>query len=334
MAETPPAVAGHGGAVVCCAAWERHRHLEFSPHERSTDRTHPRNPLVSLEACLPADLRGPSTTITPIAAGFSGAGVYRVEAAGGVFVLKVAGEGEPLGRWRRRLHVLQLAAAAELAPRVVHVDEERRAVVSAFVADRSFPALWMNPQTRDAALALLGGTLRRVHQLPLPPDAAAEDPREDLAASWLGLAASFALPAFAGDAVRRVLDEEPPAHERAPALSHNDVGPGNLLYDGEHLLLVDWEHAGPNDPLYDLAAISVFLDMDEESRQKLLAAYGGELAITLPAHFAYHRRLVAALFGAAYLRAARNGGHAGSHGETFHSAPRSASSTSGCAPAR
>jgi hypothetical protein len=55
---------------------------------------------VSLEACLPADLRGPTTTITRIAAGLSGAGVYRVEDAGQAFVLKIAGEGEPLAGWR------------------------------------------------------------------------------------------------------------------------------------------------------------------------------------------------------------------------------------------
>ena len=33
---------------------------------------------MNLEACLPTDLRGPSTTITRVAAGLSGAGVYRI----------------------------------------------------------------------------------------------------------------------------------------------------------------------------------------------------------------------------------------------------------------
>ena len=51
---------------------------------------------MSLEACLPADLRGPTTTITRIAAGLSGAGVYRVEAAGQAFVLKISDETQPL----------------------------------------------------------------------------------------------------------------------------------------------------------------------------------------------------------------------------------------------
>src|SRR5215212_2586627 len=102
---------------------------------------------MNLEACLPVDLREPSTTITRIAAGLSGAGVYRVEAAGQAFVLKISDEGEPLAGWRRKLHIQQLAANAGLAPRIVHVDEARRAIMSAFVVDRSFPALFGDPRT-------------------------------------------------------------------------------------------------------------------------------------------------------------------------------------------
>lgn len=277
---------------------------------------------MSLEACLPAALREPTTTITRIAAGLSGAGVYRIEAAGQAFVLKISGEDEPLADRRRKFHIQQLAANAGLAPRIIHVDEARRAVVSAFVVDRSFPAFYGDPRTREAALAQLGRTVRRVHELSLPPEADSKDPHEFLAAIWSGLVANFVLPVFVGDAVRRVLTEEAPARERALVLSHNDVNPTNLVYDGENLLLLDWETAGPNDPFYDLAAISVFLRMDEATCQKLLAAYDGEPVSLLPARFAYSRRLVAVLCGATFLHLAHHSGHAGaSGGETLDSTP-------------
>jgi aminoglycoside phosphotransferase (APT) family kinase protein len=277
---------------------------------------------VDLEACLPADLRGPATTVTRIAAGLSGAGVYRINAAGQVFVLKISDEGEPLAGWRRKVHIQQLAANAGMAPRVIHVDEARRAVVSAFVVDRSLPAFYGDPRTREAALVQLGRAVRRVHELPLPPEAESKDPRELLVAIWSGLAANFAVPAFVGDAVRRVLAEEAPARERPLVLSHNDVNPTNLVYDGVNLLLLDWETAGPNDPFYDLAAISVFLRMDEGTCQRLLAAYDGEPNARLPARFAYSRRLVAAMCGAAFLHLARSSGYASaSGGETLDSTP-------------
>lgn len=164
--------------------------------------------------------------------------------------------------------------------------------------------------------------MRRVHDLPLPPDADGKDPREFLATLWSELTASVALPAFVVDAVRRVLTEEAPTRERALVLSHNDVNPTNLVYDGENLLLLDWETAGPNDPFYDLAAISVFLRMDEGTCQRLLAAYDGEPVSRLPARFAYNRRLAAVLCGALFLRLARQSGHAGATGgETLDSMP-------------
>lgn len=273
------------------------------------------------EDCLPAHLRGPATTITALTTGLSGAGVYRVDAAGGVFVLKVAGGDVELEGWRRRLHVQQLAADAGVAPRIVHVDEGRRAVLSVFVDGPAFAASFMNPHTRGAALAQLGQTIRRVHEIPLPPGAEPADPRDTVSATWAGLA-GFAVPAFVADAVERVLAEEPPSSERAPVLSHNDVNPGNLLSDGANLLLVDWDVAGPNDPFYDLAAISVFLRMDPVMSRALLAAYDGEPVSSLPLRFAYDRRLVAVLCGAASLRLAGQRGHPGAAGgETIEATP-------------
>jgi thiamine kinase-like enzyme len=258
-----------------------------------------------LEACLPPELRGPATTITPIAAGLSGAGVYRVEAAGQTYVLKVAATREPAAEWRHRVNLQRLAAGAGVAPRVVHADEERRAVLSAFVADRSFMARYADPRTKDAAVAQLGRTIRRVHDLPIPPDATARPPRALLARMWPELGAVGAVPAFVREAVGRMLVEEPPADARALVLSHNDVNPTNLVYDGESILLLDWQTAGPMHPFFDLAAISVFLRMDEATCRALLAAYDGAPVEILPPRFAYTRRLAAVVCGACFLWLAR-----------------------------
>jgi aminoglycoside phosphotransferase (APT) family kinase protein len=269
---------------------------------------------VTLDACLPAGLRRDTTTITKIAVGLSGAGVYRVDADGETFVLKVAREDQPLAPWRRKVHVQQLAVNAAVAPRIIHVDEDRRAVLSAFVADRSFPAYCGDPRTREAAIALLGRTVRRIHDIPVPHDADALDPRQFLATLWSGPLAGFAVPAFLSDAVRRVLEDEPPPSDRALVLSHNDVNPTNLVYDGEHLLLLDWDTAGPNDPHYDLAAASVFFRMDEAACLALLTAYDGESVSAVPTRFVYDRYVVGVLCGVAFLHLARQNGHPGATG--------------------
>lgn len=277
---------------------------------------------MNLEACLPATLRGPSTTINKVSAGLSGAGVYRVDGSDGVFVLKISDSGEPLERWRTKLDIQRLASNAQLAPRIVHFDESQRAVVSEFVVDRSFPAFFMNPASRRAALTLLGRTLRRVHDLPLPASADGRDAREFLASIWAEFNNNASVPPFVRDAVHRELAAAPQPSGRGTVLSHNDVNPTNLVYDGERLMLLDWETSGPNDPFYDLAAISVFMRMDEPTCRELLAAHDDAPVPTLPAAFIECRRLAAVLCGAMFLWLARQGGHAGAVGsETLESTP-------------
>ncbi|MEO8337714.1 MAG: phosphotransferase [bacterium] len=271
----------------------------------------PSTPTMNLDASLPTELRGSSTTISKVAAGLSGAGVYKVAAPSGTFVLKISGSDQPLADWQHKLHSQQLAANAGLAPRVEHTDEARRSVVSEFVVDRSFPALFANPATRESAITLLGRTLRRVHELPLKPGSLAPDTQTYLAAMLAPLERDVTLPEFVVDAVQRVRAEPPPTTASVIVLSHNDVNPTNLVYDGERLLLLDWDASGPNNAYYDLAVISVFLRMDGETCQKLIAAHDDAPVTSLPAEFSACRRMAAVLCGAMFLRMARAGGHPG-----------------------
>jgi aminoglycoside phosphotransferase (APT) family kinase protein len=268
---------------------------------------------MNLEECLPAELRTPETTLTRIAAGLSGAGVYRVDASGRAVVLKVGGADEPVAAWRRKLQIQQLAADAGVAPRILHTDEGRRAVVSELVADRSFPALYADPGKRDGAIVLLGRMLRRVHELPVPAGAEPADARAFLEKVSAELA-DFPLPRFVVEAIGGALAEQAPPSDRAPVVSHNDVNPTNLAYDGERLLLLDWDTAGLNDPLYDLASIAVFLRMDDATCCALLAAHDDAPAAELPPRFAYNRRLMAVLGGTVFLQLARRSGHPGATG--------------------
>jgi hypothetical protein len=269
---------------------------------------------MDLEALLPAHLRGPSTTITRIAAGLSGAGVYRVEAGGQVLVLKISVADDP--QWPARLEAQQAAAAAGLTPAIVHVDLARRAVLSAFVVDRSFAAWFFDPGSRPVALRELGKTLRRVHGLPLPRGLAPSHPRQLLATIAASLPPGFVLPAFALAALQRIGGETVPPSDRGLVLSHNDVNPSNLVYDGERLLLLDWQTCGASDPLHDLATIAVFLRLDDASCLALLEAHDAAPTTSLPAGFLAARRLVAVLCGLMFLRLAAQAGHGGASGET------------------
>jgi hypothetical protein len=236
-------------------------------------------------------------------------------------VLKVAADHESAADWARALTIQRLAAGAELAPRIVHVDEQRRAVVTAFVADRSFGSFYTDPRSHLGAVVMLGQTVRRIHALAIPADAPRRDPRVFLAQFSGGAPpAGFALPAFVLQAIEKVLGESPPAVERPPVLSHNDLNPSNLIYDGQSIQILDWAVAGISDPHYDLAVLAVFLGMTEDTCLRLLSAYDATPVTAIPAEFTYLRRLAGTMAGNAWLHGARLLGHPGSDAETLDSA--------------
>lgn len=259
-----------------------------------------------LAACLPPALRG--AAIARIAAGLSGAGVFRV---GDTHVLKVARADE--AGWADRIAIQQRAGAAGLAPRVVHVDEARRAVVSELVTGRAFLPRYFDPRTRPDAIAQLAELLRRVHALPVRPGMVARSPRALLAELRVTLAGHA--PAFVDAAIDDVLAA--PVIAGAIALCHNDVNPSNLASDGDRLVLLDWDAAGPNDPLYDLAAVAVFLRMDAATCAQLVAAHDGAALAPLSPAFRAQRLLVATTAGAMFLRLAHERGHAGAGAQTL-----------------
>lgn len=253
---------------------------------------------MNLDDCLPPSLRGPDTKITRIAAGMSGAGVYKVDAGGASYVLKVGGDASA-----------ELLRRVEgVGPHVVHVDEARRAVVSELVVDRGLMPRLMTPATRTRTLQSLGTALRAVHDTPLPDGLAARD-----IGAILHLADGVPKPGFVADAIAGMLAEPPPPIER-PVLSHNDVNPTNVVLDGEdRIRLLDWDAAGPNDARFDLATVSLFLRLAGDDLAALLAAHGDVVADD---RFHYYRRLCATACCSAFLHIARGKGHVGFEGQT------------------
>ncbi|MEE8202204.1 MAG: phosphotransferase, partial [Alphaproteobacteria bacterium] len=54
---------------------------------------------------------------------------------------------------------------------------------------------------------------------------------------------------------------------------HNDLLAGNFIDDGERLWLVDWDYAGFNSPLFDLANLASNNQFDAAAEDRLLESY-------------------------------------------------------------
>ena len=68
------------------------------------------------------------------------------------------------------------------------------------------------------------------------------------------------------------------ALEASPAAlvpCHNDPWPGNLLDADGRIYLIDWEYSGMNDPMWDLAGLSVEAWFGPEQDRAMMEAYYG-----------------------------------------------------------
>ncbi len=77
-------------------------------------------------------------------------------------------------------------------------------------------------------------------------------------------------------AMRALMDEtEQVVGDVHIVFGHNDMLPQNILDDGERLWIVDWEYAGFDSHLFDLAGIAMNAEMNREEAGILMAAYDG-----------------------------------------------------------
>jgi thiamine kinase len=200
---------------------------------------------------------------------------FRVATREGRFILRLhAASGLALGADHAREARLQnAAAAAGIAPAVLHIDPARRFMVSEYVAGR----VWSAADFSDvASLRKLAVTLERLHAvappIPAPFDLAA---LLNAFAERIGQAAPSERPQLAKWLQRAHKSvRECASDTRVPALFHSDLQHGNLIATGKRLMLIDWEYAAVGDPLYDLACVLAYYPQAQRHARELLDASG------------------------------------------------------------
>lgn len=256
----------------------------------------------ALAHLLPEARVGAILDLRPISMGLSGAAVHAVTTTRGELVLRVHRPEADAADFARLFVVLRRAADAGVAPPIVHVDEAARAIVTTRVAGVPLPAALAEPQRRDTVIAGVVAQLAALHAL----DATGLETREPVAYARAQLARQRPRPGFPSWAseVAPIIDDAAAALARDPRRvpSHNDLNPGNVLWDGARAWLVDWEVAGLNHPFYDLAVLAMFLQLDDAAAHALLALQerraidDGERRT-----FAALRRIAALLVGLTFL---------------------------------
>lgn len=73
---------------------------------------------------------------------------------------------------------------------------------------------------------------------------------------------------------------------------HNDTTPGNFIKSGGEIKLIDWEYANNNDPMWDLACLSMEGGFDEQQDRDMLEDYFGIYPIDNYHHLILYKPVV------------------------------------------
>ena len=202
---------------------------------------------------------------------------YVVTVDGRRYVLRVPGaDTELLGIDRaNEYRAATVAAEAGVGPEVVAFLPDTGCFVTRFVEGAHAP---MEALRDEAVLGLVVRSLHAFHGCPPVPSSfpvfrIVEQYREIAELRGVG-----APPAF--DEAHAVADRIEAAFGVSPSpltTCHNDLLNANLLRDGDHVWIVDYEYAGMGDPFFDLGNLAVNNDLDAAAQEALLRHVYGDV---------------------------------------------------------
>jgi thiamine kinase-like enzyme len=202
---------------------------------------------------------------------------YKVTVGGAAYALRLAGEGtsEYIDRIAEE-HNARVAAEAGVGAEVIFFDATDGTMVTRFVDGVSMNA--GDGFGRDSGAPVRAArALKRVHSLGRVFKSrfdvfAAIDGYLDLLRGWrTPLPEDYYEVGQRARAVRLALEASPAA--LVPC--HNDPWPANLLDADGRIYLIDWEYSGMNDPMWDLADLSVEAGFGPEQDRAMMEAYHG-----------------------------------------------------------
>lgn len=210
---------------------------------------------------------GDGVSVTELKGGLTNR-IYRVERDGQQCILRLDAEHTDSYGLNRQLElsVLEQAAGNGLAPEVVFSDVAEGILLRMYIPGRT----WEVSDLDDTAnLEALSALLHEVHAL--PTCGSVYDASRVARRYVENLTSNGGLHAF-GVRCQEIIDNT--EGFGATCCCHNDIVVENII-SGSRLMLIDWEYACDNDPLFDLASLIAYHDLNEDQSHGLLSAYSG-----------------------------------------------------------
>ena len=231
----------------------------ISPDRRDAAQTALRSVFGAAPAAVPAQIKTGAS-----------AAIYRVEVGGRPYLLRLDSAIRDNVRDPVRSYPCMLAAAqAGIAPAVHYADAEAGIAIMDFIVGR--------PLTEHSNLSReLGALAAKIQAIPPFPDIG------DYGSVVGGIFQEMLESHLFADGL---LDPHRDGLERVRAAypwndaemvsAHNDLNPGNMIFDGEKVWLIDWETAYRNDPMVDVATMTMYVANTPELQETLVRAWLG-----------------------------------------------------------
>lgn len=232
--------------------------------------------------------------IHPTSGGQSSALVFQIIVKGKPYLLKIL-RAEKISDPTNEFACMKNAAKVGIAPWVWYANAEDRVLITDFVEKKPYP---------DDMVTLIAPVLSKLHSLTGFQKPAMGSYFNTMDGFVRRFEAANLLPESATAELFHYYSElvKVYPHDNVEMVaSHNDLKPQNMVFDGEHIWLIDWESAFLNDPYSDLAIVSNFFVKDEADEERYLKIYFGESPNEYKRARFYLMRQALHMFYAAFL---------------------------------
>ena len=159
----------------------------------------------------------------------------------------------------------------KFTPKILHHNVEKKILIWEYIEGKE---IFLNSKNKQKILELLGQTIKKLHLTEVPKNT------KNIFLNSM----KFYKKNLSKHSNNNFLDKGFTIFERLSdnsnefVLCHNDLNKSNIILN-KNLYFLDWEYAGPNDPYFDLASISMSLELSDDDINYLWKGYSGNKSI-------------------------------------------------------
>ena len=206
--------------------------------------------------------------ITPLKGGMSGSALYRVDSNNQHYVVRFM-QHRSIESKKREIAVQTIASQNGWGPYLYASDSNEGWIIMEYIKPTP---LTQADRMNDEIYRALGKTLRKIHtglDFSLVRNKVQEvEEKLDYVHKEDKIPQSISY-----ELLQNIIDSIVTNRSNVIAPTHRDLNPGNIIFSGDRLYIIDFEDAAHDDPFYDLGTVGLFFITNSHHEEIFLNAY-------------------------------------------------------------